>query len=297
MTLPGDVLPSQPNTAPIYERMVKIIRSRNLDLLNLMDDFLKRPAFSRMPTRNRAYIDAATFRRALCYAFGDQWMRLAMSSPEFASVFNAYLKPDTEGEAAAAAAAMTTGHPEPRVYWHQFAADTMRYADGEMNMSPAEAALLAAEAARQREADRVAAAAVAQGDAHDTAASSRATLARMRAAKAEADRQPIGKRGATVGQVDEAKQLIMETLMMKHKTVRAALKAIDSQKNGVLSREEIKQVLYNQNLMKYKDFETGYTRGMVEEASVDTLIDLVDQNGDGQIAYDEFAEVVMDGCR
>ena len=72
MTLPGDLAPNaNPGNVPVYERMSKIIRTRSLDLLNLMDDFLKRPAFSKMPTRNRAFLDVATFRRALCYAFGD----------------------------------------------------------------------------------------------------------------------------------------------------------------------------------------------------------------------------------
>ena len=74
-TLPGDMRAQagqpNPDTTIIIDRMARVIRSRNLDLLNLMDDFLKRPAFSKMPTRNRAFLDVATFRRALCYAFGD----------------------------------------------------------------------------------------------------------------------------------------------------------------------------------------------------------------------------------
>ena len=57
-TMPGDALGVSPRhppvTIPPKERMAQIIRERSLDLVNLMDDFLKRPAYSRMPTRNRA---------------------------------------------------------------------------------------------------------------------------------------------------------------------------------------------------------------------------------------------------
>ena len=55
--LPGDVLgvsPRHPPVAtPVYERMAHIVRERSLDFINLMDDFLKRPQLSKMPTRNR----------------------------------------------------------------------------------------------------------------------------------------------------------------------------------------------------------------------------------------------------
>ena len=68
MTLPGDLLKQGP-AEPIYDRMAKVIRNRSLDMLNLMDDFLKRPAFSKMPTRNRAFLDIPTFRRCLCYMY------------------------------------------------------------------------------------------------------------------------------------------------------------------------------------------------------------------------------------
>jgi hypothetical protein len=72
-TLPGDIRGEAPYAVvPVIDRMARVIRSRNLDLLNLMDDFLKRPRGSRMPVRNRAFLDVSTFKRALCYAFGDQ---------------------------------------------------------------------------------------------------------------------------------------------------------------------------------------------------------------------------------
>ena len=37
-------------------------------------------------------------------------------------------------------------------------------------------------------------------------------------------------------------------------------------------------------------------RGELEELAVDTLLDLVDINGDGRIAYDVFSEVIMAGA-
>ena len=33
--------------------------------------------------RNRGFVDVPVFRRSLCYAFGNQWIELAMTSKEF----------------------------------------------------------------------------------------------------------------------------------------------------------------------------------------------------------------------
>lgn len=50
-TMPGDVLGTSPRhppvTEPIETRMANIIRERSLDLVGLVDDFLKRPACAR----------------------------------------------------------------------------------------------------------------------------------------------------------------------------------------------------------------------------------------------------------
>ena len=73
------------NAITIFDRMAAIVRSRNLDVLNLMDDFLKRPRSSKMPVRNRAFLDSSTFKRALCYAFGYQWTGIGMTNAEFES--------------------------------------------------------------------------------------------------------------------------------------------------------------------------------------------------------------------
>ena len=98
-TMPGDILGKKESATAIVDRMATIIRSRNLDLLNLMDDFLKRPRGSRMPIRNRAFLDVSTFRRALCYAFGDQWLGLNMSSTEFETIWKKYERKDASNQA------------------------------------------------------------------------------------------------------------------------------------------------------------------------------------------------------
>ena len=105
--------------------------------------------------------------------------------------------------------------------------------------------------------------------------------------------KPTGKRGARVGEVNFAKRLICERLMKKHSTVRAALKDIDDSGDGVLSREEIKKMLQDFNLMKYFDFYTGLQRGDLDVKVVETLLDEVDSNGDGIINYDEFSASIM----
>ena len=41
--------------------------------------------------RNRGFVEISTFRRSLCYAFGNQWIDLAMSSKEFDEIVQPYL--------------------------------------------------------------------------------------------------------------------------------------------------------------------------------------------------------------
>ena len=78
--------------------------------------------------------------------------------------------------------------------------------------------------------------------------------------------------------------------------MRKALKDLDESGDGILSREEIKKFLREQNMMKYFDFYTGQTRGALEPKVVDTLLDMVDANEDGQINYTEFSDVVMEAA-
>jgi hypothetical protein len=137
-SMPGDIAAFEnKGTAegkPIWERMAAIIRARRLDVRILMD------AHDR---QNKGFIDMDVFRRSLCYAFGNEWINLSMTSAEFdevaapydggrfdlasrrgwltmASAFpDRYLtrKPNLRGE------------PEAFVFWQKFAADLQALAD------------------------------------------------------------------------------------------------------------------------------------------------------------------------
>ena len=76
-TMPGDVADldttGMAEGESIWNRMAAIIRARSLDVRILMD------AHDR---RNFGFVDIATFGRSLCYAFGNQWIDLAMTSKD-----------------------------------------------------------------------------------------------------------------------------------------------------------------------------------------------------------------------
>ena len=57
--------------------------------------------------------------------------------------------------------------------------------------------------------------------------------------KQKEDLKPIGSRGARVGEVNAAKVIIRDRLLMKNATVRKALKDIDEDATGTLSRDEV----------------------------------------------------------
>ena len=116
------------------------------------------------------------------------------------------------------------------------------------------------------------------------------------AAEAARAGRPLGTRGCTVGQVEHAKATVRDRLLMKHATVRDALKDVDESGDGLLTRDEVKLFLKEQYLLKFKDFYTNQIRGELEEVVVDTLLDMVDANGDGQINYEEFSATVMAGA-
>jgi len=96
--------------ANIWDRMAAIIRARRLDVRILLD------AHDR---RNAGLVDLETFRRALCYAFGNNWTELAMTSSEFDEVARPYLtrNPNKPGE------------PPGFVFWQKFATDLQTLAD------------------------------------------------------------------------------------------------------------------------------------------------------------------------
>ena len=313
-TMPGDVRGPfmNPDTAPVVDRMARLIRARNLDLLNLMDDFLKRPRGSRMPIRNRAFLDVSTFRRALCYAFGDQWTGLNMTTEEFEGIWKKYERKDvshsyaqsldTSGSKGAGyqgggAYGQGQGQPESLILWQPFAQDMHRYVYGD-NRREEEKALVEAEIALMAQSEAAEEAALGAHDADDNLGDAKARLAARNAKRAAEAAKPIGQRGCTVGQISHAKALISQTLTGpggKYDTVREALRDIDNSGDGILSREEVKLLLNEHFLMKYVDFYTGLVRGQLDEVVVDTLLDLVDKNGDGEIKCDEFAKEVLGG--
>ena len=107
-TLPGDL--SVMDTVgmgegePIWDRMAKIIRSRRLDVRQLMAGFDR---------SKKGFFDLATLRRAFSNAFSNQWTELAMTQAEFAEVTEPYLTrvPQNNGE------------PTSLVQWRQLAQD------------------------------------------------------------------------------------------------------------------------------------------------------------------------------
>jgi len=312
-TLPGDVrIDIDIDETPIFDRMARVVRTRNLDMLNLMDDFLKRPRNSRMPVRNRAFLDVSTFKRALCYAFGDQWTGIAMTNAEFETLWRKYERSDAAlseqekidraGKAGSGqqggVVGATLGQPESLVFWQAFAQDLQRYTDGD-NRREEEKALEAAEIALMAQSEAAEAAAIGAHDADDNAGDAKARLKARQAKRAAEAAKPMGTRGCTAGQIGHAKKVIAQTLTGaggKYDTVREALRDIDNSGDGILSRDEVKLLLNEHYLMKYIDFYTGQTRGQLDEVVIDTLLDLVDKNGDGEIRTDEFASEVLGGA-
>jgi len=303
-TMPGDLMgiTQVPGVAPVVHRIAKIIVDRNLDLLNLMDDFIKRPRGSKMPVRNRAFLDVSTFRRALCYAMGDQWTGIAMSSDEFEALYTPYIRKDAAHESRLGNPQGMlnpgVGQPEQLILWQQFARDVQMMSDGS-GLNEAQQALFDHE---QRLADESARAAKEAENMRDADQAFGDVKARMEAKQAAEDAKmniPFGNRGSTLGAVEKAKKVIFNSLCGpggKYDTVREALKDLDATSDGWLERDEIKLYLKENYILKFVDFYTGMTRGVIDEATVDTIMDVVDANGDGKINYNEFSSVVMAGA-
>ena len=114
-TLPGDLLVRK-SGLPIKKRMAALIRQRSLDMAGLMMDFLKRPGFSRLPQRGHSFVDIPTFRRCLCYAFGEQWSSLGMTSAEFMETYSPYI------------AREQTDSGDALILWKAWATDIMKAA-------------------------------------------------------------------------------------------------------------------------------------------------------------------------
>lgn len=360
-TMPGDVADldtvGMAEGESIWNRMAAIIRARSLDVRILMD------AHDR---RNFGFVDIPTFRRSLCYAFGNQWIDLAMTSAELKEICAPYLsrKPNAAGE------------PEAFVLWQKFTSDLQALADRKKPTDDFLARLAEVEAREKASAKLVEDYGVTEfelksclsaikdrlltynrslndafrridGDStgyvssieiknffrdaylgdvvNDRTINAIIDMADMNgddeidyfelSAVIECDdilelaslvpdkklvskelqekKRVIGTRGATVAQLQHAATAIKDRLLMKFTTVRAALKSVDEDGSGYLSREEVKTMLHNYYLIKYTDFYTGETRGELEEYVVDTLLDFVDKSGDGSVDYNEFTRVLI----
>ena len=87
-TLPGDLaaLDSQGmgEGMPIWRRFAVIIRSRRIDITEVMRGY---------DNVDRGFFQQGQFRRALCDCMGNQWTELAMTTPEFELLASPYYGP------------------------------------------------------------------------------------------------------------------------------------------------------------------------------------------------------------
>ena len=248
------------------------------------------------------------FRRAVCYAFGEQWTRLAMTTPEFNAIVKEYVRTDV-AHGSQGSDVTGFGQPEPLVSWQPFAYRVQALADGDGpspyklklrgTLSKEQQALYDQSVKDAKAAEAEFAARGTQDVGFSETSNTREAmnvLQKKKAEKARADAKPVGKRGARMGEINFAKKLICDRLLQKNATVRAALKDIDEDGSGCLSRDEIKKMLKDFLLLKYYDFYTGQMRGDLDVKVVETLLDIVDHNEDGVIDYNEFSSVVMEGA-
>ena len=89
-----------------------------------------------------------------------------------------------------------------------------------------------------------------------------------------------------------------ERLLTKFDSVREALRFIDTDGSGSISRDEVKEMLSRFNLLEYTDFYTGQRRGELSEDVVDTFLEACEQisiasDADVRIDADEFTKVLM----
>jgi len=113
----------------------------------------------------------------------------------------------------------------------------------------------------------------------------------LKSSKVKEDERIIG-RGVTAAQLKHAQKTIKERLLMKHKSVQHALRDIDEDGSGTLERDEVRKMLVDFHLLKHTDYYTGKTTGEISMVAVDTLMDYVDEDGDGKVSCPEFTKVL-----
>ena len=112
---------------------------------------------------------------------------------------------------------------------------------------------------------------------------------------------PFGNRGCTIADLKFAQTTIKERLMMINNSILSALRDVDEDGSGIITRDEMKAFLREYHILEYTDtYGSGadrvagtIKRGDLSEAQVDTLLDYVDFSGDGQIDYVEFTKVLI----
>lgn len=345
----------------IWERMAALIRRQRLDVRILLD------AHDR---RNAGIVDLDTFRRSLCYAFGNNWLELAMTSAEFNQITKPYLtrNPNNPGE------------PEGFVFWQKFATDLQTLADRRTHSDNFMARLSKVEAKERVAADLMKNYGVSEYELKKTfrdlknilmlragSSSHLVTVAfrnmdkdhtgkigaaeikkyldqaqrgnetisskvmecivdlcdndgdgevdyvelskmilcddiiellalvpdkTIKNKQQQQDNKVIGFRKVTAKELQEAQKAIKEKMLIKYKDIATALRKIDTKGDGNLSRDEIRAMLQNLDLLKHVDYYTGAIHGSITQACADTLMDYVDKNGDGKIDYREFQRVL-----
>ena len=136
--------------------------------------------------------------RALCYAFGDQWTGLNMTTEEFEGIWKKYERKDvshsyaqsldTSGSKGAGyqgggAYGQGQGQPESLILWQPFAQDMHRYVYGD-NRREEEKALVEAEIALMAQSEAAEEAALGAHDADDNLGDAKARLAARNAKRA-----------------------------------------------------------------------------------------------------------------
>ena len=216
----------------IWERMAALIRRQRLDVRILLD------AHDR---KNQGKVDMDTFRRALCYAFGNVWIELAMTSAEFNQITKPYLTrtPNNPGE------------PEGFVAWQKFATDLQTLADKRTHSDTFMQQLTKVEARERVEADL------------------------------------MKNYGVTVYELKKTFRDLKNVLMLKAGSsshlVTAAFRNMDRDHTGKIGSAEIK---------KYLDTaQRGNEK--ISAKVMDCIVDLCDNDGDGEVDYNELSHMIL----
>lgn len=99
-------------------------------------------------------------------------------------------------------------------------------------------------------------------------------------------------RGVPLSKVKAAQRVLRERVLINTSSLWATFRKVRSSARGALGRDEILELLRKQHILFYEDFYTKQTRGYCSEAQIHALLDLADTDGDGQISFTEFANIM-----